>query len=90
MDKIRKLLESPILEDIAIGFSLLIKKTKVRKHKDLEILLEDIEFTNKECLDLYVSRFNIYISNDTIVKKEAEIYPVRMIENNRGHKIIRL
>ncbi len=91
MDKIKQLLESPVPEDIAIGLKLLIKQTKVRKHKDLKELLEDIKFRNKEKLDVYVGRFNIFIyENPTYENKVIQIFTSKEPINTLNHRVIKL
>lgn len=63
-DKIKKLLESPVPEDIAIGLKILIKQEKIRKQEDLRKVLTYIKFNNTVDIDLYISYFNIFIYDD--------------------------
>ena len=89
-ERIKKLLESPIPEDIAIGLKILIKQTKVRKIADLMNLLENIKFSSEENLDLYVGRYNIFISYNSYSANSVAIWSSRMRENHYNYKVIRV
>lgn len=87
--KIKSLLESPVLEDIVIGLKILIKQTKVRKHKDLKDLLKGIKFNITEDADLYVSRFNIFLCNSNY-GDIVFIYSCRAPAIDKPDRVIRL
>lgn len=85
-DKIKKLLESPVPEDIAIGLKILIKQQKIRKMDDLRIYLKPLEFNPNEDLDIYVSRFNIFIFRDGY----NVVYHCTTPEYGNGSKLLRV
>lgn len=61
--KIKQLIESSVVEDVAIGLSFYIKKCKIRKKAELETKLRsDFKINTSENVDIYIGNFNIYIS----------------------------
>lgn len=61
-EKIRQLIESPVAEDVAIGFKLLLSEKKFKKKYDLRRFIEDNNLkANVKDADIYIGRFNIWI-----------------------------
>lgn len=86
--QIKKLIKSPVPEDIALGIGFMIKKHKIRKNKDLEERLKKCVFKIEAPLDLYISRFNVYICKywryTTI-----QVYSVRRVPNTMNYPILK-